>query len=364
MYNPMIPNPYNDNYKLLLIPPLILIIAALFFIPSIKLGVEFQGGTLIILSLNEQISAEELQTNLELEGLEAKVRGFETALGPQMEIELPQSELLLEADRTKSEFLAIVSNVSASEINANQNESSLQTYLEQRKKLNNISDQMFMLAKSTANASSYSSINKLQQRFNDAYASVYSNYQEDVSGHINKYVSYNSIAVKTISPTLSASFLEKAIQVIIAASVLSIIFVFIFFREFVPSIAVLTGAFADIIIALGAMGFFGIPITIPSLAAILMLIGFSLDTDILLTTRMLRRGGNPRTNAFDSMKTGMTMSVSSIIAFGSLFALAALTNIPTFFQISSVALAGLVGDLFATWGLNGVMLIWYVENKK
>jgi preprotein translocase subunit SecF len=137
-----------------------------------------------------------------------------------------------------------------------------------------------------------------------------------------------------------------------------------FFRAIIPSIAVLTGAFSDIVIALGAMGLFGIPLTLPSFAALMMLVGYSLDTDILLTTRILKRKGSPRDNAFDAMRTGLTMSATGMVAFGALFTLAIATHIPTYFEISAVALAGLVGDMFATWGINAVMILLYAEKRR
>ena len=82
----MIPNPYQGNYKLLIIFPLILIAVAIYFIPQVKLGVEFQGGTLITIATKEKIDAVELQTKLFEDGLDAKVTSFETAVGPQTEI--------------------------------------------------------------------------------------------------------------------------------------------------------------------------------------------------------------------------------------------------------------------------------------
>jgi preprotein translocase subunit SecF len=142
-----------------------------------------------------------------------------------------------------------------------------------------------------------------------------------------------------------------------------VILVFFFFRSIPPSVAVLTGALADIVIALGAMGMFGIPLTLASFAALLMLIGYSLDTDILLTTRILKRKGDPRENAFDAMKTGLTMSVTGLIAFTSLFVLSVMTHIPTYFEISGVALAGLVGDMFATWGINAVLVLHFAHKR-
>ena len=67
--------------------------------------------------------------------------------------------------------------------------------------------------------------------------------------------------------------------------------VFIIFRNLVPSLAVIAAALCDIIIAVGGMSLFGIPLSVATVGALLMLIGYSVDTDILLTTRVLKAKG-------------------------------------------------------------------------
>ena len=120
---------------------------------------------------------------------------------------------------------------------------------------------------------------------------------------------------------------------------------------------------SDVIIALGAMGLFGIPLTLASFAALLMLVGFSLDTDVLLTMRVIKRKeGDPRTRAYEAMKTGMTMSMALLLSFMCLFTLASLTHINTYFEISAVAIAGLVGDLVATWLFNAIIVLHHAES--
>jgi preprotein translocase subunit SecF len=85
----------------------------------------------------------------------------------------------------------------------------------------------------------------------------------------------------------------------------------------------------------------------------------------LLTVRTLKRGeGTPRERIFDTMKTGATMSLTALTAFGTLFLLALLTHIPTYYQISSVAIFGLFGDIVAAWGLNAIIVLWYAERKE
>jgi len=359
-----IPNIYKGDYRLLAIPPLLIILASLLFIPSIKPGVDFQGGTLITLSLKGAVNADDLQAQLKAEGLDAKVSVFETAVGYKSEVEVPQSKDLVKAEELKIEFNTLMPEVVELEVRAYQNASYQQEYTTKKAQLDAISDQMFSLARINKATLGIKGLNDLQKRFGEAYSAVYKNYQDSISGPINKHVSYDSISVQTVSPVLSSHFIDKAINVVILSAILSVILVFLFFRTIVPSLAVLTGALADVTIAMGGMGLLGVPLTLQSFAALLMLIGFSLDTDILLTTRMLKRKGDPRDNAYDAMKTGLTMSVMAIVAFGTLFVLSLMTHISTYYEISAVALAGLVGDIFATWGINAVMVLYYAEKRR
>ncbi len=358
------PNIFKGDYRLLAIPPILLMIISLFFIPQVKMGVDFTGGTLISLTLDHAIDAEELQVELASEGLDADVRVFETAVGFKAEVEVPQSENLVRAEELKQEFDALLPEASALEIMAETNETAVPEYNAKRAEIRAVANEMFSLARFDASSLEIAGMNDLDRAFVQAYQQVYANYENSISEPIDKHVDYTSISVQTVSPLLSIHFIDKALNVVALSAILSIVFVFLFFRSLVPSLAVIVGAFCDIIIALGAMGFFGIPLTISSFAALLMLVGYSLDTDILLTMRMLKRKGNPREKAHDSMKTGLTMSLTGVIAFTSLFVLASLTHIPTYFEISAVALAGLFGDMFATWGLNAVLLLWHVERRE
>jgi preprotein translocase subunit SecF len=362
--NLMLHNIYKGNYKLLAIAPLIILALSLYFIPSIKMGVDFQGGTLITLSLKNNIDAQQLQSQLQAEGIEATVQVFPTTMGYHAEIEVPQSKDLVKAEDLKAKFNALIPKVSQLEVASYQSSNYSQDYIAKKAELDAIADQMFALAGKNRAALNISGTNDLQKRFTESYSDTYLNYQQSVTGPLARLVKFDSISVQIVSPALSASFINSVITISFWAAAFSAIFVFLFFRTVVPSIAVLTGALCDVIIAMGAMGLFGIPLTLASFAALLMLVGFSLDTDILLTTRLVKRKGVPHDNAYDAMKTGLTMSVAAVVAFGALFILSLLTHIPTYYEISAVALAGLFGDMFATWGINAVVVLYYVEHRK
>lgn len=359
----MIPNIYEGDYRKLIILPLILLALSFYFIPQIKLGVDFTGGTLIILDLEKSVNADELKANLAQEGVLGAVKTYNTSFGEKAEIEIGQNPDLVKADKLRDEFNSKLDEVAFLEVRSNVNSSEFDKYLEERKNLNNISNSLFALAGKDEKAEEIENLNTLKSEVSAAYKSVYDNYKGSISKSIDKYVQYSSFSVQSVSPALSAHFIDNAIWAAMFAAVLSSIFVFAFFRSMVPSVAVITGAVCDIIIALGAMGLFGLPFTLASFAALLMILGFSLDTDILLTMRMLKRAGNPREKAFDAMKTGMTMSITALFAFTILYLVSLYTHISIYSEISSVALAGLVGDLFATWGINAVILLYHSEGK-
>jgi preprotein translocase subunit SecF len=355
------PNIFKGDYRLLIIPPLVLILLSLYFIPQIKMGVDFQGGTLVTLNLKAAADAPQLKADLASEGLDADVRVYQTTSGYKAEIEVPQSPKLVEADALKSDFNSRLADVSFLEVQALQNNSNTTKYLAEKAQLENVTDRVLSLAGMSRSDFNITGTIDEQRAFTAAYNKVYADYQDSISGPIQKHLQYESISVQTVSPLLSTQFIGKALWVVLGSAVLSIIFVFIFFRDPFPAAAVLCGALSDVLIAMGAMGLFGIPFTLPSFAALLMLIGFSLDTDVLLTMRILKRKGDPREKAHNAMKTGLTMSITAMVAFIALFLLALLTHIPTYYEISAVALAGLVGDTFATWGINAVLLLWHVE---
>ena len=110
-----------------------------------------------------------------------------------------------------------------------------------------------------------------------------------------------------------------------------------------------------------------IKISASGIAAFLMLIGYSVDTDILLTTRVLkRREGTITERALDAMKTGLTMAAAAIGAMAALYVVT-IFFIPTaeaLANIAAVLIIGLVADVLATWLMNLGILRWYMESGR
>ncbi len=172
---------------------------------------------------------------------------------------------------------------------------------------------------------------------------------------------------KSVGAVLSQQSLTQIYYALAFAFIFMSITVFIIFRNVVPSLAVIFAALSDIIIAVGGMSLFGIPLSIASVGALLMLIGYSVDTDILLTTRVLKRKeGTVTQRAIDAMKTGLTMAAAAIGSMVALY-LVVVFMIPaaqTLADIAAVLIIGLTADILATWLMNLGILRWYMEARK
>ncbi len=168
--------------------------------------------------------------------------------------------------------------------------------------------------------------------------------------------------MKLRSPVLGKSFFNTAMKILLLSFLLMGIVVALNFKTFVPSIAVILAAFSDIITTVAFMNVTDMRLSTSGIAALLMLIGYSVDTDILLTMKVLgRQGAHVMDMVMRAMKTGIMMSLTTILA--------ALISIFVIIsgeikQIMIIILVGLLIDIINTWIQNVGILLLYLEKKK
>lgn len=169
-------------------------------------------------------------------------------------------------------------------------------------------------------------------------------------------------SIEQTGSSLGQSFYKQMLIALLIAFILMSIVVSIIFRTLIPSAAVITSAFADMLCTIAVVDLAGIRISTAGIAGILLLIGYSVDTDVLLTTRVYkRREGTIMERVFSSAATGLTMTAAGIAALGlGYFFTTSLVIKEMFF----VLIAGLVIDVFMTYLLNARILIWYVSKKE
>lgn len=161
--------------------------------------------------------------------------------------------------------------------------------------------------------------------------------------------------------SLGESFFRESLIALAIAFLFMGLVVLIYFRTFVPSIAIILAALSDMVIALAVVNILEIRIGTAGIAAFLMLIGYSVDTDILLTVRVLKRKeGTVMDRVVSSLKTGMTMTITAIVS--TIVALL-VTQSDVIRQIMLILLIGLIADIFMTWIQNVGLLRIYLERK-
>jgi len=175
-------------------------------------------------------------------------------------------------------------------------------------------------------------------------------------------ISKDLYSIENIGSSLSESFFKEIIYAIIISFILMGIIVFIIFRTIVPSAAVILAAFSDIVITLAIFNLTGIKLSTAGIAAFLMLIGYSVDTDILLSTRVLkRREGTIMERIYSALHTGLIMNFTTLSAVSTALFFA---QSDTIRQIMMILLIGLLVDMINTWIQNVGLLRLYLERKE
>ena len=185
---------------------------------------------------------------------------------------------------------------------------------------------------------------------------------------LEEYLGYKlnseNSSIEFTGSALSESFYKQLLIAILIAFVFMGIVVFIIFRTLVPSTAVIISAFADIVMTLALFNVLGMKMSTAGIVAFLMLIGYSVDTDILLTTRILKRSeGSLNKRIMGAFSTGITMTLTSLLAIVfALFVVRSFSVILT--QIFTILAIGLGFDILNTWITNVSILKWYMERKQ
>ena len=161
------------------------------------------------------------------------------------------------------------------------------------------------------------------------------------------------------SPSFGRSTQQLAVYGVAGAFVGMSIVVFLLFRTAVPSLGVVISAFSDIVVPVALMNVLGIKLSLGTVAALLMIIGYSVDSDILLTNHVLRRSGSFWESVHRAMQTGVTMTLTSIAAMTVMAIVAYIFGIQLLSDIGLVLVFGLTTDLMNTYMFNVNLLRWY-----
>ncbi len=174
---------------------------------------------------------------------------------------------------------------------------------------------------------------------------------------------YPDAKVDQIGASFGQTLQQQATIALVFSFIGMAIVVFIAFRTFVPSSAVVLSAFVDIAMTAAVMTVVGIELTLATTAALLMLIGYSVDSDILLTMRVLKRQGKLDEKLSGAFRTGIIMTTTTLAAVAAMWAVTYFGNVPVIPEISAVLFIGLIIDIMNTWLTNAGIIKWYVLKR-
>ncbi len=171
----------------------------------------------------------------------------------------------------------------------------------------------------------------------------------------------NRMSVEEISDAISERFWKGTIRAVLFAIAAMSTVVLLYFRKIVPAIGIVISGISNIIGTFAIMSLLGISISASGIAAILMLLGYSIDSNIVLTARALKRKELPiNERIYSAIKTGMTMSITSIVALSVLYLTSPAAILKT---ISLILIIGLLLDLMYTWIQNAGILRIYLNRR-
>jgi preprotein translocase subunit SecF len=172
---------------------------------------------------------------------------------------------------------------------------------------------------------------------------------------------YTVASVQSRSPTFGAESQRQALIGVVVAFIGMSLLVALLFRTFVPSLAVVASAFSDIMIPVALMNLFNIKLTLGTVAALLMLIGYSVDSDLLLNNHVLRRSGDFYESTYRARRTGVTMTLTSLAAVSVMTIVSSplVFGIPLLPEVGIILVFGLAADLMNTYLLNVSLLRYY-----
>lgn len=187
---------------------------------------------------------------------------------------------------------------------------------------------------------------------------------EEVENKLNENPDMTLSQISQISPLLGGDSQKTALMGLGIAFALMSAFVFLLFRSIVPSLIVILSAVGNIAVATAAMNITGIALSMGTVGALLMLIGYGVDSDILMNTYVLREHKiSFNESIHEAMRTGVTMSITSIAAMVVMTIVATLFRIELLADMGFVLAVGLTADIIITYLLNVGILRYYVTMK-
>lgn len=187
-------------------------------------------------------------------------------------------------------------------------------------------------------------------------------FRETLEKELGFSLTDENLSIEVVGSALGASFYRQMIRALLISFVLIAIVVLITFRSFIPAIATISSIIIDIMVTLAIVNLLGVKISTAGIAAFLLLIGYSVDSDMLLASRAIKqKEGQLMDRVLSAIVTGLTMTLTAIIA---VFAGYLMTTSVVLKEIFIVLAIGLCVDVIVTYMMNAPITIMKMKQKE
>jgi len=174
-------------------------------------------------------------------------------------------------------------------------------------------------------------------------------------------ITINSFTSESVGSFLGNLFFEQVVFILSIGFLLMSIVIFIIYRNPVTSFGIVFASLANILTTLAVTSLLGIKISFAGFAALLMLIAYTVDTNIVLTNKVLKTTPeNFKTQYKKALSTGLTL-ISTITL--TMIIVLLLTTSKLLLNVSQILVVGFIFDLPYTWIFNSSMLKWWINRR-
>jgi len=171
---------------------------------------------------------------------------------------------------------------------------------------------------------------------------------------VESRISVKSYSVETIGPELGKAFFKQVTELLIAAYVLMAIAIYLAYRNLASSFGIVFASLGNVLTTLALTSLLGIRISFAGFAALLMLIAYTVDTNIVLTSKVLKSRKEEFNAAYKkALITGVTL-IATITATMVLTQFISTSRLLV--NIAQILSVGFINDLAYTWILNAYLL--------
>ncbi len=161
-------------------------------------------------------------------------------------------------------------------------------------------------------------------------------------------------SLEFVGPELGNVFFSQVSLLLTVAYFLLFLITLYIYKRFIISITIIFSSLMNILAVFGIMNLLNQKISFAGFSSLLMLIAFTIDSNVLLATKVFSAKAE---EFYEQYKKGLiTCLTTDLGLIISMMIVLILTNSPFLINIAQIQIIGFISDILNTWILNAAML--------